>query len=286
MLKYLIKKLFWGFLQHVVTDKLYAQIRYWLKFDRLPNLQNPQTFTEKIQHIKLYERTEIRKAFADRTRVRDYVADKIGEQHLIPLHGIYEELDTGVWDSLPSQFVLKANHGCGMLEIVRDKRQADYDSIHRQTENWKHTDYYKVGREWAYKDLPRTILAEQLLLDSEGSIPNDYKFFCFHGRVKIIQIDIDRFGDQRRNLYDRNFNPLDATLLYPNYKGTILKPDRLEEALEIAEVLSSEINFMRVDLYLMANDIYFGELTNYPGNGFVEFEPQHMAHKMGTALKL
>lgn len=284
MLKYLVKKLFWGFLRHVVSDRKYAQIRYWLKFDKLPNLEQPKSFTEKIQFIKLNERTELRKIFADRLRARNYVAEKVGEQYLIPLHGAFDELTPGTWESLPSQFVLKANHGCEMLEIVRDKERADYDTIYQTTEQWKATDYYKVGREWAYKGLPRTILAEQLLLDSENSIPIDYKFFCFDGKVELIQVDKDRFSDQRRNLYDRNFQKLDAKLLYPNFGGSLEEPGNLDQAISMAETLSKEINFVRVDLYLMENNLYFGELTNYPGNGFVAFEPTAMEYKMGSKL--
>ncbi|MGK7371059.1 MAG: ATP-grasp fold amidoligase family protein [Candidatus Halalkalibacterium sp. M3_1C_030] len=285
-MKFILSKIFWGFLRHLLSDKQYALYRYWLELDEWPDLENPQTFTEKIQYIKLYQRNELRERVADRIKVRTYVADKIGKDHLIPLLGNFQEITRDVWQELPNQFVLKANHGCGMLEIVRDKNQADYDEIYRNTENWKETDYSKIGREWVYEGLPRTILAEKLLLDSGNSIPVDYKFFCFHGSVKIIQIDFDRFSDQRRNLYDREFNRLDARLLYPNYDKPVEKPDKLDKAIEISELLSADFNFIRVDLYLMENNIYFGELTNYPGNGFVPFEPESMNYKIGKLLRL
>jgi hypothetical protein len=285
-MKFILSKLFWGFLRYFLSDAQYASFRYWLEFDRSPDLKNPQTFSEKIQYIKLYERTELRKLVADRIRVREFVSERTGDNHLIPLIGNYEELTRNVWDSLPDQFVLKANHGCGMLEIVKDKQITNYRRIYRETEKWKQTDYSKIGREWVYKNLPRTIVAEDLLLDTTGSIPEDYKFFCFHGQVKIIQIDFNRFGDQRRNLYDKEFNLLDATLLYPNYDRPVEKPDNLEQAIEIAETLSAAFNFIRVDLYLMENNIYFGELTNYPGNGFVQFSPKSFDYKTGSLLKL
>ncbi len=285
-MKFILAKIFWGFLRHVLSDRQYAKYRYWLEFDRLPDFENPKTFSEKIQHIKLYQRNELRKRVADRTRVRNYVSDKIGEEHLIPLIGIFRELTKEHWDELPGRFILKANHGCGMLEIVRDKSSINYERIYNETENWKEIDYSKVGREWVYKNLPRTILAEELLLNSDGEIPEDYKFFCFHGEVKIIQIDFDRFGDQKRNLYDRSFNRIDATLLYPNYDKPVGKPDNLDRAIEIAEVLSADFNFIRVDLYLMDNKIYFGELTNYPGNGFVDFSPESVARQVGSYLDL
>lgn len=285
-LRLLVKKMFWGFLRHVVTDRQYAIIRYWLKFGEKPDIEEPSLFTEKIQFIKLYERTDFRRMIADRTAVRDYVSTKVGEKHLVPLHGVFKSLTAEVWEKLPKKFVLKANHGCGMLEIVTNKEQADYQSIYQNTERWKNFDYARYGREWVYEDLDRTLLAEQLLLNPDQSIPEDYKFFCFGGEVKIIQVDFGRFGNQTRNLYDRNFTRLEAELLYPNYEGEVNKPKKLEEAIEIAEELSNGVSFVRVDLYIMENEIYFGELTNYPGNGFVEFSPPSLALRAGSYINL
>lgn len=284
--KPILRKLFWGGLRHFLSDKQYAKIRYWLELDRIPDIENPQRFTEKIQHIKLYDRTPLRQKIADRTQVRHYVAQKAEEEYLIPLIGVYDKLTAEVWQTLPNQFVLKANHGCGMLKIVFDKDEEDYEEVRKLTERWKKFDYAAFGREWAYRDVPRTIVAEELLLDSSRSIPNDYKFFCFNGRVEIIQIDFDRFSNQKRNLYDRDFNQLNTTLLYPNYKGEVSKPENLHEAITVAENLSSELNFVRVDLYLLNNRIYFGELTNYPGNGFVAFQPPAKEYEVGSLLEL
>lgn len=284
--KTIASKLFWGLFRHFLSDKLYAKVRYQLEMDRPLNLASPKRFTEKIQYIKLYERTKLRQQAADRTQVREYVARKAGEEYLIPLLGVFDELTPENWENLPSQFVLKANHGCGMLEIVKDKDRADYQTVRKKSERWKSTNYYRIGREWVYKDIPRTIVAEKLILDSSGSIPSDYKFFCFDGQVEVIQVDIGRFNDQKRNLYDRNFNRLQAKLLYPNFEGSPDKPARLDEAIDVAEKLSAGFNFIRVDLYVLENHVYFGELTNYPGNGFIPFEPDEMEYKMGSLLKL
>lgn len=286
LFKPVLRKLFWGLFRHFLSDKQYAKVRYWLELDNHLNLEKPEKFTEKIQYIKLYERIPLRKTIADRTKVREYVAQNAGEQYLIPLIGTYEELTRDIWDNLPSQFVLKANHGCEMIRIIRSKDEAGYEKIRAQTREWIQTDYAEIGREWVYEGLPRTIIAEELLLDSNNSIPKDYKFFCFHGRVEVIQIDFDRFGKQKRNLYDRNFNRLEARLLYPNNPEQVQKPANLDKAIELAETLSSELNFIRVDLYLLENNIYFGELTNYPGNGFAAFEPESMEYKMGSLLQL
>ena len=264
----------------------YAKFRYWLELDESLDLREPKKFTEKIQYLKLQGNAELRKKVADRKQVRDYVADKIGEKHLIPLLGIYEKLTEKIWQSLPEQFVLKANHGCGMVRIVTDKSSEDYEKIYHQTEKWKTFNYAKFGREWIYESLPRTILAEKLLLDENNSIPEDYKFFCFNGRVELIQVDFNRFGNQKRNLYNRDFEQQQATLLYPAYQKKIQKPHHLEQAIKIAEKLSSIFNFIRVDLFLLNDNIYFGELTNYPGNGFAPFKPDSFEYKMGSLLKL
>lgn len=282
----LISKLFWGFLRHFLSDEWYAKIRYWMELDSWPDLQNPQKFTEKIQWIKLHERTALRHRVADRNRVRNYVAEKAGEDHLIPLIGCYEELTESIWQSLPAQFVLKANHGCEMVRIVTDKQQQSFEELKQQTKGWQQTDYFTIGREWVYKGLPRTLLAEALLLDRQGNIPKDYKFFCFHGEVKLIQIDYDRFGEQKRNLFDPDFNRIEGRLLYPSYTGDTPKPPAWDKAVAIAEQLSEDFSFIRVDLYLLDEKVYFGELTNYPGNGFKPFQPAALEHKVGSWLDL
>lgn len=286
--RFVLSKLYWGLLIHILNDTWFAKIRYWLVMDVWGNFEDPVLFTEKIQHIKLYQRTELRRMAADRIKVRYYVRDAVGEEHLIPLYGIYPTLSREAWEQLPGQFVLKANHGCGMVSIIRQKSTVHYQTIKELTETWKATDYYDVGREWAYKNLSREILAEKLLTDAKGNIPSDWKFFCFHGRVHIIQEDRDRYGDsdQTRNLYDRDYNELNAQLLYPPSKEKSHKPRLMDSAIEIAEELSRPFNFIRVDLYITEQDIYFGELTNYPGNGFIPFQPRPMEYKIGKLLSL
>lgn len=286
MIKPILNKLFWGGFRHLLSDKQYGRIRYWLELGRWPNLKNPQSFSEKIQHIKLYQRTDLRQRIADRSRVRTYVAEKIGEKHLIPLIAHVDEITEKVWKSLPNQFVLKANHGCGMVKIVQDKSSRNADEIQRLSQKWQEFDYYNFGREWVYKTIPRTIIIEDLLKTSGGKIPEDYKFFCFDGKVEVIQIDFDRFGDHTRNLYDRDFNLLTAKLLYPNKPQPVKRPPLLYKAIEIAETLSADFDFIRVDLFLVDHHIYFGELTNYPGNGFAEFEPYSFDKELGKKWNL
>jgi len=286
MLKKILHKLFWGIFRHFVTDKQYAQIRFWLEHDRLPNLENPATFNEKIQYIKLYERTELRKMAADRVRVRSYVKEKIGERYLIPLHGVFDSLTEEAWNSLPSQFVLKANHGCGWVEIVQNKAGASFQKIRNETDKWLKSGYYKIGREWVYKNLPRKLIAEKLILNEKENIPKDFKFFCFNGRVKVIQVDAGRFSAQRRNLYDRHFNRLDAQIIFEPIEEKISRPGQLEKAIGLAETLAKEYSFIRVDLFLPGDDIFFGELTNYPGNGFADMNPPSFEIYLGKFLNI
>jgi len=286
MIKPILHKLFWGVFRHFLSDKQYATYRYWLELDRLPNIDQPERFTEKVQHIKLYQRSELRRLAANRISVRTYVSEKIGEQHLIPLIGNYDKLTPEIWEILPSRFILKANHGCKMNRIVTDKVEESFENIRTQTLKWQNTEYSKIGREWVYKNLPRTIVAEELLKNEKGDIPEDYKFFCFHGKVEMVQVDFDRFEDHRRNLYDRNFKLLPARLVHQNYEGTPKKPPQFDTAVEIAEKLAADFDFIRVDLFLVNQTVYFGELTNYPANGFQPFTPDEYDFIMGNKWNL
>jgi hypothetical protein len=286
MIKPILNKLFWGFFRHFLSDAHYAKSRYWLTTGSNLNLAKPETFSEKINWLKLHDRTELRKKVADRLEAREFVRERTGSEYLIPLVGAYEKITCDIWEQLPDKFVLKANHGSGMIRIVKDKTKEDIKKIVELTEEWKRADYSKFGREWVYRELPKTIIVEKLLLTPKNDVPEDFKFFCYHGRVEFIQVDFDRYTEQKRNLYDRGFNKLDMRLLHENYQGDVQKPDKLSEAIEIAEKLSSDFNFIRVDLYLMEERVYFGEMTNFPGNGFEPFIPDYYDLHFGSLLKL
>lgn len=286
MIHYILNKFFWGIYRHFASDELYARFRFYLSTGRRLHLDTPVTLSDKINWIKLHDRSEIRKKVADRLQAREFVKEKIGSKYLIPLIGAYDELTIEIWEQLPDRFVIKANHGSGMIEIVHDKKSRDPQKIINLTRNWQQTDYAEFGREWVYKDLPRTIIVEELLETEENRVPDDYKFFCFHGRVEIFQIDFDRYGDHRRNFYDRSFTSVPARIIYEPYEGTVEKPSNLDEAVAIADKLSAGFNFVRVDLYLMDNRIYFGELTNFPGNGFEPFTPEKFDRKFGEWVRL
>lgn len=286
MIRAILNKLFWGVYRHIASDKQYARARYWLTTGRKLRLHPPVTLSEKINWLKLYDRSELRRRVADRTGVRQFVAERVGPDHLIPLEGVFEELTRDVWNSLPDQFVLKANHGSGMVAVVKDKKAEDPDEIIRMTRQWQQTDYSRFGREWVYKGLPRTIVVEELLLTHEGKVPDDYKFFCFNGKAVLFQIDIDRYGDHTRNFYDRTLKPAEAKIIYEPNEREVEFTANLQEALTIADRLSEGFNFIRVDLYLTRDRVWFGEMTNFPGNGFEAFTPYQFDREMGRLLDL
>lgn len=286
MAHFLLRKLFWGFLRHFLSDRQYIRFRYRLELGRWPDLEKPKRFSEKIQWLKLNDRSPIRKKVADRLGMRDYVAETIGEEHLIPLIGTFPQLTREVWDELPDQFVIKASHGSGYIRIIRHKPEASFDELKNETENWLSEDYADLGREWVYRDENRFLIVEKLLLDSDDEPPADYKYFCFHGRAELIQIDLDRFSQHRQNFYDRDFKRLQIRQIYLSRDEDPPKPGRWVEGIELAEELSKPFNFLRVDLYLMKDQVYVGELTNFPHSGFAGFQPEEADLFYGEKLHL
>ena len=286
MAHFLLRKLFWGLLRHFLSDRQYIRFRYRLELGRWPDLENPKRFSEKIQWLKLNDRSPLRKKVADRLGMRDYVAETIGEEHLIPLIGTFPELTNEVWDELPEQFVIKASHGSGYIQIIRSKSGASFDEIKNEAESWLSEDYADLGREWVYSDENPFLIVEKLLLDSDGEPPADYKYFCFHGRAELIQIDLDRFSQHRQNFYDRDFRRVDIRQIYRSREQDPPKHERWEEGIELAEEVSEPFDFLRVDLYLLENRIYVGELTNFPHSGFAGFQPDEADLFYGEKLQL
>ncbi|MGL0818281.1 ATP-grasp fold amidoligase family protein [Vibrio vulnificus] len=266
-------------------DIIFSTFAYVCRRREIPNILNPKTLSEKILYKKLFPtkfECNLRKLVSDRLAVREYVNKKGTTCILIPIHWSGETITKDVWESLPSKFVIKANHGSKMVKIV-DKAEAEFSEIFELTELWKKTDYYKKGREWVYKDLPRTLLVEEYMTDLSGDVPPDYKFFCLNGKVEFVQLDLSRFKEHKRNLYDRKFNKLDVKLHFDN-GDSVLRPSNYDEAVRVAEKLAEDFDFIRVDLYLLESGVHFGELTNFPGNCFEKFSPSSFDSVLGEKL--
>lgn len=254
-------------------DVSYVVGRYCYKFKRLPNIKKPKTFNEHIARKKLIDRDITLTKLADKVAVRDYVTERIGEKYLTKVLSVVDDPKKIDFDLLPNSFVIKATHGSGFTTIVKDKSQLNYADIIEECQKWLATNYYTIGREWFYKDIPPRILIEELLQTGNGEVPPDYKFFCFSGVPTFIQIDIDRFTQHKRGIYDTQWNKLPVALHYEAFDWSIDAPPNLDEMVSLAAKLSSGLDFVRVDLYSINDKIIFGEMTHCPGNGLEKFIP-------------
>ena len=269
------------------SDKKYAEKLFLRKFHKELDLENPKTFNEKIQWLKLNDRKEIHTICADKIAVRDFVSGVIGEKYLIPLEHVF----ISAKDLKPENFandypiIIKCNHNSGAYTIVRDKNNIDWKKERLKYSNLLKQNYYHQGREWQYKNIEPKILVEKLLFDSKGNIPNDYKIFCFEGEAKFIQVDIDRQINHLRNFYDTSWNLLPIELIY-NKGDDVVKPKKIDLMLELAGKLSKNFPFARVDFYSLDDDIYFGEITFHPEAGFGVFNDEKYDVSLGNYLSL
>lgn len=265
----------------VLSDYWISYFYFIYRHGYIPNFREPMSFSEKMSYIKLFNENPLRAKITDRLWVRDYVADRSSTVKLVDVLWSGESLEHKSWSGLPDKFVLKANHGSQMTRII-SKSETSYEEIHRLTQRWMSNNYAQYGREWFYYDQKKYLLAEKLLSFS-GGVPPDFKFYCARGRVELVQVDLSRFEEHCRNLYDRDFNRLDVDLVY-RAGPDIQKPKNYEDALEVAEVLSRDFDFIRVDLYLLDDGVYFGELTNTPEGGFGRFSIKSFDFTLGGKL--
>ncbi len=271
-----------------MPDREYLQRRFQAEFGKSLNLDSPQTFNEKLQWLKLYNRKPEYTMMVDKYKVREYIAQELGEEYLIPLLGVWDNPDEIDFDALPNQFVLKCNHnsGTGMC-ICKDKSNLDIEKVKKELRKGLKEDYYLKFREWPYKDVPRKIIAEKYMEDASGEL-RDYKFYCFNGVMKFVMINSDRNTDKptRADYFDCDFNWLDFTWGYSHAEVHPQKPEQFEKMVAIAERLSKGLPHIRVDLYDCNGKIYFGELTFFDGSGFDKIEPLEWDYKIGEMLKL
>jgi hypothetical protein len=272
-----------------LPDPLFVSLLHNKYLGRYPNLIRPAAFNEKILRRSLQPDPRYVR-LTDKLTVRDYVARKLGENHLIPLIAAPDAFTREVFDSLPNSFVMKANHGSSFVEVVRNKSETSFEKLQGLAERWLHTDFYAIVRERHYREITPRIFFEKVLVDSRGQIPADYKVHCFGGHrgrpTMYILVISDRFGsDTRGNVYDVDWNHLDIAIGY--YKRSEIpppRPDNLEAVLDAAAVLSEDFDYVRVDLYAPDNDVYFGELTFTPGAGVLPFTPDSVDYEWGKLL--
>ena len=275
-----------------MSDKAYLKLIFRVKMGKNLNLKRPTTFNEKLQWLKLYDRKPEYSAMVDKYEAKKYVAEKIGEQYIVPTLNVWDKFEDIDFDALPDQFVLKCTHDSGGLVICRDKNELDLDVARAKIDKSLATNYYLHGREWPYKYVKPRIIAEKYMKDSEDQAEEgltDYKFFCFNGEPKAMFIATDRSRkdtETKFDFFDMEFNHLPFTNGHPNSEKHIEKPKQFELMIELSKKLSEGIPHVRVDFYESEGNIYFGELTFYHWGGMVPFEPDEWDRTFGDWLKI
>lgn len=275
-------------LLNFLDDKAYLKLMYKIHMGKSLNLEHPQTFNEKLQWLKIHDRNPLYTTLVDKYEVKKYVADKIGEQYIIPTLGVWDHFDDIDFDTLPDQFVLKCTHDSGGLVICRDKSKLDKKITKIRIEKCLKRNYYWSGREWPYKNVKPRIIAEKYMCDDMDDELKDYKIMCFDSKVKETFVCSDRFSDKglRVTFYDTDWKRLPFARHYPVAEEEIEKPKSYDEMKQLAEKLAQKIPFVRVDFYEVKGRPYFGELTFYPGSGMEEFSPEKWDKKLGELIRL
>lgn len=273
----------------IIPDKQFLQWKFRLVMGEKLNLENPKTFNEKLQWLKLYNRKPEYTTMVDKYAVKEYVASKIGEEHIIPTLGIWNSVDEIEWDKLPNQFVLKTTHGGGGCDVIicKDKNTFDKETAIKKLNRSLKSDLYRIYREWPYKNVPKRVIAEKYMTDN-GKDLEDYKIHTFNGIPKFILLCRDRFkGKMIDDFYSTDWELIDVRRPgHPNSPIPQNPPKELAEMLRLSEILSKETPFLRVDFYTSNNRVYFGELTFFPASGMSKFEPEKWDYILGDWLIL
>lgn len=272
----------------IIPSKLWLKLEYYISVNKELNLKNPRTFNEKLQWLKLYDRKSEYTNMVDKYEVRKYLSKEIGEEYLIPLLGVWDKFEDIDFEELPNKFVLKPTHTSGNIYLCTDKSKIDYDELRKEVNKWLKRKYYWCHREWPYKNIKPKIICEKFMVDESGTELKDYKFMCFNGEPKIIQVMSGRVnGKYYINHFDLDWNKVEIKRKkYVENHNSIKKPDNLDEMIHIAKMLSKNIPFSRIDLYNTNNKLLFGEITLFPVSGYMDFEDDKMDNLLGNWIRL
>lgn len=275
--------------RHFVNPEKYIFRMFRKRMGCELNLDNPKTFSEKLQWMKLYDHNPLYTQLVDKYEVKQYVKDKIGEQYIIPTLGCWDSVEDIDFDSLPNQFVLKCTHDSGGLVICKDKMKLDVKKAKKKLKKSLGRNYYYMGFEWPYKNVKPRIIAEQYMEDSKTQELRDYKFFCFAGVVKAMFIATERQKegeDVKFDFFDADFNHLPFKQGHEHAAVTPAKPKCFDEMKNQASVLSKGLPQVRVDFYEVDGRVYFGEMTFFHHGGWTRFEPEEWDTTFGEWIVL
>lgn len=272
----------------LLPDTLFFNLETWITYLRFGktfhwlDIRHPKRFNEKIHWLKIHHSAKNGAILADKYRVREYISDSIGEEYLVPLLGVWDNANDIDFDLLPNQFALKLNHGSGMNIICTDKSKININKTRKQLKRWLKTNPYYISREWQYRDVPARIICEKFL---EYDIM-DYKFFCFNGEPKFVQVDVARFTNHTRAFFDMDWHLAPFTMLYKTPEQLPQRPKQFDLMKQLAVKLSHGIDFVRVDLYINNDKVYFGEITLHPEGGTGVFIPDEYDYILGRMIIL
>lgn len=275
-----------------LSDKEYLERKFECCMGKSLDLEHPQTFNEKLQWLKLYDRRPEYTIMVDKYAVKKYVSDKIGEEYIIPTLGVWDNPDDIDFDTLPNKFVLKCNHNSGLgMCICKDKSELNIEKVKSELKKGLAQDYYITGREWPYKNVPRKIIAEEYIEDKGKAVPEDYKVYCINGKPLYIVVFHNRFNDSEElseTVYNTSWQPQHISLDEHFKVSDIVEPvpECLDKMLEFAEMLSTNMSQSRIDFYIVNNRLYFGEITLYTASGFQKMIPESLDYELGKLIKL
>ena len=271
-----------------LNDTAFIKLTYFVFFQRRINLKTPRTFNEKLNWLKLNDRNALYSRLVDKYEVKQYIQEHTNGRYIIKNYGVWNSFDEIDFCKLPQKFVLKCTHDSGSVVICKNKDELDLEKAKEKINKGLRKNLYYWGREWPYKMVKPRVLAEECLEDNTDNDLKDYKFFCFNGKVKCFKVDFGRFSNHRANYYDLNGKLLNIgeVICPPDPNHEIVLPDNLEEMIGLAEELSKEFAFLRVDLYSIRDAIFFGELTFYPASALSPFIDFNSDVVLGEYLSL
>lgn len=272
-----------------LSDKKYIELNYEYTFGRKINLEHPKEYNEKLNWLKLYDRQEKYTNMVDKYAVKNIVGEKIGNEYIIPTIGVWDRFEDIDFTVLPNSFVIKTTHDSGGVVIVKDKEKIDLNEVKKKINKSLKRDYYRLWREWPYKNVKRRIIVEEYLEDNNDKELRDYKFFCFDGKPFIMFIA----GNRQKNdedtyfdFYDMNGTHLNIKNGHPNSRVQPHLPKNFKKMKELATIISKGIPQVRIDFYEVNGKVYFGEITLFHFAGFVDFEPQKWNNILGNKINL
>lgn len=272
-----------------LPDKIYLSIMFFIWTGKRLHLDDPKTFSEKLQWLKLYDRKPVYALMVDKFEVKKIVAEIIGKEYIIPTLGVWDSVPEIDWESLPDQFVIKCTHDSGSVLICKNKATFDIEDAKRRLEIWIKRDYFRNGREWPYKNVPHRIIAEEYIQPDliTNDLP-DYKFFCFNGKPKLCQVISGRSQKEVIDFFDSNWEhqPFHEPWYFSFAEAMPQRPVNFEKMWNLAEKLAVDKPFARIDFYDVNSRVYFGEITFFPTSGVGGFSPKEWDEVLGEWIQL